>query len=99
MTRADPAALLTDLRLEADELEELLRPLSAEKWDLPTPAEGWTIRHQIAHLTWTERTVLSAIEDPAVFARLRERFASEADDVDRAAAEGAARPAAEILAS
>ena len=61
MTRPDPIALLADLRQEGDRLEELLRPLSAEGWDLPTPAEGWTIRHQVAHLTWTERTVLTAL--------------------------------------
>ncbi len=99
MTRPDPAALLADLRQEGDLLEELLRPLSAEDWDLPTPAEGWTIRHQVAHLTWTERTVLTALEEPEVFAQLRERFRAEADVVDRGAQEGAARPPAEILAS
>ncbi|KLU10966.1 TIGR03084 family metal-binding protein [Kocuria sp. SM24M-10] len=99
MTRPNLSALLADLRQEGDLLEELLRPLSAEDWDLPTPAEGWTIRHQIAHLTWTERTVLTALEEPEVFAQLRERFAAETDVVDRGAQEGAARPPAEILAS
>ncbi|PWF84022.1 TIGR03084 family protein [Kocuria rosea] len=99
MTRPDSAALLADLRQEGDLLEEMLRPLSAEDWDRPTPAEGWTIRHQVAHLSWTERTVLTALEEPEVFAQLRERFGGEADVVDRAAAEGATRAPAEILAS
>lgn len=63
------------------------------------PPRGGAIRHQIAHLTWTERTVLTALEEPEVFARLRKRFAAEADVVDRAAEEGAARPRAEIFAS
>ncbi|MFW3386026.1 UNVERIFIED_CONTAM: TIGR03084 family metal-binding protein [Kocuria sp. CPCC 205274] len=99
MTRPDPAALLADLRQEGDLLEELLRPLSAEDWDRPTPAEAWTIRHQVAHLTWTERTVLTALEEPEVFAQLRERFRAEPGVVDRGAAEGATRSPAEILAS
>lgn len=99
MTRPDPLALLSDLREEGDLLEGLLRPLSAEDSDRPTPAEGWIIRHQIAHLTWTERTVLTALEEPEDFSRLRERFRAEADVVDRGAQEGAARPSAEILAS
>ncbi len=45
MTRPDPATLLAGLRQEGDLFEELLRPLSTEDWDRPTPAEGWTIRH------------------------------------------------------
>ncbi|TDL44660.1 TIGR03084 family metal-binding protein [Kocuria rosea] len=99
MTFPGPAALLADLRQEGDLLEELLRPLSAEDWDRPTPAEGWTIRHQIAHLTWTERTMLTALEEPEVFAQLRERFRAEPGVVDRGATEGATRSPAEILAS
>lgn len=99
MTRPEPATLLADLRAEGDLLEELLRPLPPADWDRPTPAEGWTIRHQIAHLTWTERTVLTALEEPEVFAQMREQFRAEADVVDRGAQEGAARPPAEILAS
>lgn len=43
--------------------------------------------------------MLTALEGPAVFAQLRERFAAEADVVDRAAQDDAARPPADILAS
>ncbi|KUG61487.1 wyosine base formation domain-containing protein [Kocuria rosea subsp. polaris] len=99
MTNPDLTALLADLRVEGDLLEALLRELPDSGWDSPTPAEGWTIRHQVAHLTWTERTVLTALEEPKVFAQLRERFRAEADVVDRGAQEGAARPPAPILAS
>jgi uncharacterized protein (TIGR03084 family) len=99
MTRPDSAVLLDDLGQERDLLGDLLRPLSAGAWDRPTPAEGWTIHHQIAHLIWTERIVLTALEEAGAFARLRERFAAEADVVDRGAQEGAAHPRAEILAS
>lgn len=99
MTRLDPAALLADLRAEGDLLEGLLRELPAADWDHPTPAEGWAVRHQVAHLAWTDRAVLDAIEDPATFARLRERFARDPDVVDRTAQEGAARSPAEILES
>jgi uncharacterized protein (TIGR03084 family) len=99
MTRPDPAVLLADLREEGDLLEELLRELADPDWDLPTPAEGWAVRHQVAHLAWTDQAVLSAIDDPAAFAGLRERFARDPGVVDRAAEEGAARSPAEILES
>ena len=97
MPRPDLAALLADLRDEGDLLEELLRQLPAPDWDLATPAEGWAVRHQVAHLAWTDEAVLSAIQDPEAFAELRERFARDPGVVDRAAQEAAARPPAEIL--
>ncbi|MFI7482070.1 TIGR03084 family metal-binding protein [Kocuria sp. M1R5S2] len=99
MTRPDLATLLADLRAEGELLEELLRPLPLADWDAPTPSDGWAIRHQVAHLAWTDQAVLSATEDPGSFAALRERFARDPDVVDRAAQEGAARPSAEILES
>ena len=39
--------LIADLRAETADLERLLRP---GVWDLPTPAEGWSVRDQITHL-------------------------------------------------
>lgn len=79
MTRPDPTVLLAGLRAEGDLLEELLRELPAQDWDLPTPAEGWAVRHQVAHLAWTDQAVHSAIEDPQAFAGLRKRFARDPD--------------------
>ncbi|WP_327189741.1 TIGR03084 family metal-binding protein [Streptomyces xinghaiensis] len=65
---ADPAAVLGDLHAEGEELEQLVAPLAAERWSSPTPAPGWTVAHQIAHLAWTDERALLAATDPGAFA-------------------------------
>jgi len=45
-------------------------PLPADRWAHPTPAPGWTIAHQIAHLLWTDRVALTAVTDDAAFAEV-----------------------------
>lgn len=82
-------AALPDLLAEGDDLDAIV---SAEPdWSRPTPAEGWTIGHQIAHLTAADANVLLAIRTPEKFAAV---LGENADDV---AAEGAARPRPELL--
>ena len=39
----------------------------AADWTRPTPAAGWTIAHQIAHLAWTDHAALLAVTDPDAF--------------------------------
>ena len=43
--------------------------LTPSQWALPTPAPGWTIAHQIAHLASTDGMVALAAADPAEFER------------------------------
>ena len=87
--------LLADLAGEGTRLDDVVAGLPTGDWALPTPAAGWTIAHQVAHLAWTDELALLAISDPASFAR---RTAGHpADVVDRAAAEGAAEPPATLL--
>ncbi|RFU42533.1 TIGR03084 family protein [Actinomadura logoneensis] len=81
----DLNALLADMAAEAASLDALIAPLDAAGWATPTPAEGWTIAHQIAHLTWTEEHALRAATDPEAFQANLPRM----EDVDRAAEEGA----------
>ncbi|WP_409237747.1 TIGR03084 family metal-binding protein [Streptomyces sp. PA5.6] len=91
--------VLDDLRTETEELDGLVTELSEEGWSLPTPAPGWTIAHQIAHLTWTDRAALLAATDPDAFAVEAEKAAAAPGSfVDEGAAEGAALPPAELLA-
>jgi uncharacterized protein (TIGR03084 family) len=66
---ADLAPLLADLRAEADALDGDVAGLEETAWLNPTPAEGWTIGHQIAHLAWTDRQALLAVTDPEGFTR------------------------------
>lgn len=61
------AEVLADLRDESADVDRMVASLSPAGWDTPTPAAGWTIRHQIAHLTWTDRASTLAITDPDAF--------------------------------
>jgi uncharacterized protein (TIGR03084 family) len=94
---ADVAGILTDLAAESAVLESLVGDLPEPAWRTPTPAEGWTIGHQIAHLAWTDEAALLAATDPAAFDALLRRFAADPGAVDDAAAEGAAVPPGQLL--
>jgi uncharacterized protein (TIGR03084 family) len=63
----DRSALLIDLRAEGADLDSLVAGLGSVGWEMATPASGWTIAHQIAHLTWTDEVALQAITDPGSF--------------------------------
>lgn len=65
---SDPTAVLDDLRDDSDELDRLVAELTPADWARDTPAPGWTIAHQIAHLAWTDTATLLAVTDPAAFA-------------------------------
>lgn len=91
--------VLADLSAEGDALEALVADLSPEGWGTPTPAAGWDVATQVAHLAWTDEVavkaatdkeawdavVLLAIEDPTGF-------------VDTEALAGAAATPADLLA-
>jgi uncharacterized protein (TIGR03084 family) len=58
--------LLADLKAEGDQLYATVSDLddSAEGgWATPTPAEGWTVATQVAHLLWTDETAVAAATD------------------------------------
>ncbi|WP_329792074.1 TIGR03084 family metal-binding protein [Lentzea sp. DG1S-22] len=58
------------LKAEGEEVDRMVASLTESQWSLPTPAPGWTIAHQIAHLTSTTRMAGLAASDPAAFATL-----------------------------
>ncbi|MFH9393558.1 TIGR03084 family metal-binding protein [Streptomyces sp. NPDC017413] len=60
-------AVIDDLREESDELDALVGALDAPGWRRPTPAERWTVAHQIAHLSWTDEVALLAATEPDRF--------------------------------
>lgn len=91
-------AVLADLVAESAELDALVADLDDAGWATPTPAAGWTIAHQIAHLTWTDRAALLAATDAKGFAdHLREAAANPTGFVDQAAETVAALTSAELL--
>ncbi|MFJ9720491.1 TIGR03084 family metal-binding protein [Streptomyces sp. NPDC101213] len=96
---ADPTPVLDDLRAESDELDRLVAASAPDRWTLPTPAPGWTVAHQIAHLAWTDHSALLAVTDEDGFRALVEQALAAPDSfVDQGAEEGAALPPAELLA-
>ncbi|MFC4056535.1 TIGR03084 family metal-binding protein [Actinomadura syzygii] len=95
----DLSGLLADLAAEGDSLDALVAPLPAARWAAPTPAEGWTIAHQIAHLAWTDDQAAVAATDAPGFAKLLEAaLADPGDYVEAGAREGAADDPARLLA-
>lgn len=92
--------LLADLAAEGDDLDGLVSPLDDEEWRTPTPAAGWTIGHQIAHLAWTDDQALLAATDPDAFAEQVSRLRAEPDlgeSVTAATATGAGEAPARLL--
>ncbi|GAA4856128.1 TIGR03084 family metal-binding protein [Saccharopolyspora cebuensis] len=90
--------ILDALRAEGAELDAVVAPLSPDRWAAPTPAAGWTVAHQIAHLAWTDDRARQAITGPELF---RERNRADAQlgvrVTDATATEGARQDPAELL--
>ena len=58
----------------------VLTRLDDEQWKLPTPAPGWTIAHQVAHLAATFRMAGLAGSDPDGFVALMARLSHDFTD-------------------
>ncbi|WP_433173690.1 TIGR03084 family metal-binding protein [Actinoallomurus sp. CA-150999] len=86
--------LLTDLREETGDLERLLKP---EAWDLPTPAEGWTVRDQVIHLAWFDEAAVRAVTDPGAFREEVRTLVAEGFDTDQIITERRSMPGEEVL--
>ena len=52
--------LLGDLAFEGLELREVVAGLGESGWRTPTPAPGWDIATQVAHLAWTDEVAATA---------------------------------------
>ncbi|MFO7592286.1 MAG: TIGR03084 family metal-binding protein [Acidimicrobiia bacterium] len=76
------AALLDDLVAEERSLDDLVEVLDHEGWARPTPAEGWDVCDQIAHLAATEEWAQLAIGDPDGFRRQRDDYLGDTDRRD-----------------
>ncbi|MFC4533315.1 TIGR03084 family metal-binding protein [Sphaerisporangium dianthi] len=60
-------AVLADLTAEGEQLDDLVAGLTPDQWSLPTPAPGWTVADQIAHLAFIFRIAGTAAADPEKF--------------------------------
>lgn len=100
MTEQSPQlAVFDDLTAEGDEIDALVADLRPIQWTLPTPASGWTITHQIAHLAATFRLAGIAAADPATFGAIASRLSPDFDaNVAAAMSEYLADPPEVLLA-
>ncbi|MFD5075581.1 TIGR03084 family metal-binding protein [Streptomyces sp. NPDC058371] len=96
---SDPSSVIDDLCRESTELDRLVGELAEARWALATPAPGWTVAHQIAHLAWTDRSALLAVTDAEAFAaEVEKALSAPATFVDEAADAGAGLPPDRLLA-
>jgi uncharacterized protein (TIGR03084 family) len=70
MTTTVVGGLVADLAAEHADLVGLLDGRPEEVWTLPTPAPGWTIHDQVAHLAHFDWVTRTAVTDPEAFAGL-----------------------------
>jgi uncharacterized protein (TIGR03084 family) len=94
----DAVAVFDDLKAEGEDLDRLVAGILDTEWARATPAPGWTIAHQIAHLAWTDDKSLLAVTDPEGFAAEVAEAARRLDDyVEAGAAAGPATPPRALL--
>lgn len=91
-------AVLADLAAEGDRLEALVAGLPEASWRLPTPAVGWDVATQLAHLAWTDEAALAAATDKSAWdALVLDAMTDPEGIVDHAALSGGAVPPLELL--
>jgi uncharacterized protein (TIGR03084 family) len=66
----NPTDIYADLKAEGHALDQIVTGLDAAQWDLATPAPGWTIKHQVAHLSSLAWIAGVAASDPALFVKV-----------------------------
>jgi uncharacterized protein (TIGR03084 family) len=62
-----------DLRTESEAIDALVRDITAKDWAAPTPAPGWTVADQVAHLAFIFHLAGAAASDPDEFQAIAER--------------------------
>ncbi len=91
-------SVLDDLATESAGIDALVADLDEAGWRTATPAEGWDVAHQVAHLAWTdEAAVLAASDKDGWDALVLAAADSPTGFVDEAAADGAREPGRDIL--
>jgi enediyne biosynthesis protein E11 len=69
--------VFADLTAEAAEVDQLLEGLADEDWARPTPAPGWTVADQVAHLAFIFRLAGTAASDGETFKAMTSKVSAE----------------------
>lgn len=95
--------VLADLEALTGRLDALVAAVPEADWRRPTPAAGWDVATQVAHLMWTDVAATAAAEavsDKAAWDALVLQAIADPDGfVDTVALEAGAVPPTELLAS
>jgi uncharacterized protein (TIGR03084 family) len=62
--------VFTDIVAQGEALDKIVAGLDASQWALQTPAPGWTVKHQVAHLASVFRIAGLAGSDPGLFVKM-----------------------------
>ena len=73
--------VFSDLNDESMQIDHLVADLGDSGWEVPTPAPGWTVADQVAHLSFIFRLAGTAASNAAAFQAMT---ASAKDDFDGA---------------
>jgi uncharacterized protein (TIGR03084 family) len=93
----DTTGVIADLTAEAAEVDALVAGLADRDWDRPTPAPGWSIRHQIGHLAFIFRIAGLSAAQPAAFGEMTKSLAGGFEQAVNAALEDYVHDPAEVL--
>ena len=72
-------AVISDLAAEAAQIDALVADLDRTDWARETPATGWTVAHQVAHLSFVFRLAGTAASDAGAFAAMTAQAAEDFD--------------------
>ena len=90
--------VLRDLAAEGDRLEGIVSGLTEDGWRTPTPAVGWDVAAQVAHLAWTDEVAVFAASDKEKWDEVVVQAIGDPDGfADSAALAGAAADPGDIL--
>jgi uncharacterized protein (TIGR03084 family) len=62
--------VFVQLSAAGQEVDDLVSGLDADAWQTPTPAPGWTVTHQVAHLSATFALAGLSVRSPGQFEKL-----------------------------
>ncbi|MBT2212859.1 TIGR03084 family metal-binding protein [Actinomadura sp. NEAU-AAG7] len=69
--------VVTALIAEGDALDRMVTGIAPDQWKTPTPAPGWSVSDQIAHLTFVYGLAGMAASDPDAFKSVTEAAAKD----------------------
>jgi enediyne biosynthesis protein E11 len=89
--------VIAHLVAEGDAVDRMVADLDEPGWSSPTPAVGWTVADQVAHLSFVYRLAGTAASDPETFKALAARAAGDFDAAINAALADYANDPPEVL--